>query len=338
MSYLAIPSYAVPAGVVVLLLAGFFLLLHHRRLKLRPPWASFFTPWQWEQFVVAIAKELHARQIPFQYDPEGIFSVKVDDTEMQMGLGNLAQICHQAGDRTLWTGIIKTHLDQILDAPNDHVEEMLRDFDNVKDQLFIRLMTLEGMPRQDLAVARNDIPGTIAYLAVDLPTTVRSITTGEVDGWDKTPGQLYEIGLNNVRTKSAIQEARIPVQEGIEFIGVTGDDFFVASHTLLLHEHPDWMGRYGSLVIIPTRQSFVVFPINDLLFTKAMQYLAMMATGLEQEGPGSITNNVFWYNDGSYVDIPYKIESKTVSVTPPADFVAMMNRIAEEQGAPAGEG
>ena len=335
MYYLTLPlGYVVPAGVFVVLLAGFFLLVHLKRVKLRPPWASFFTPLEWEKFLIAVARELTARRIPFKYE-DGMFLVQVGDNAVQVGLGNLAQICHQAG-RAQWAEIIKQHLGQLLDVPNDDGLE-LRDFEKVKDQLFIRLMSLD-VPRQDLAVARNDIPGTIAYLAIDLPTTVRSISTGDVEGWEKTPGQLYEIGLSNVRTKSTIQEARIPVEEGIEFIGVTGDDFFIASHTLLLHEHPDWLGKYGALVIIPTRQSFVVYPINDLMFTKAMQYLAMMATGLEKEGPGSITRQIYWYNDGCYVDIPYTFENRKVGVTPPADFVAMMNRIAEEQGATAGEG
>jgi len=336
MSYLSLPvGYVVPAGVFIVLLAGFFLFIHLKRLKMRPSWASFFTPGEWERFLVAVTRELTARQIPYQYE-DGAFLVEVGGNVVHVGLGNLAQICHQAG-RARWEEIIKLHLGQLADAPNEAgTEELLHDFEKVKDQLFIRLMSMD-VPRQDLEVARNDIPGTIAYLAIDLPTTVRSISTGDVDGWGKTPGQLYEIGLNNVRTKSVIQDARIPVEEGIEFIGVTGDDFFVASHTLLLHEHPDWLGTFGALVIIPTRQSFVVYPINDLHFTKAMQYLAVMATGLEKEGPGSITNQIYWYNDGCYVDIPYVIENKKVSVTPPADFVAMMNRIAEEQGAAAGE-
>lgn len=336
MYYLTLPlGYVAPAGVFILLLAGFYLLVHLKRVKMRPAWASFFTPVEWERFLIAVARELTARQIPYQYE-DSAFLVNIGDNAVQVGLGNLAQICHQAG-QARWAEIITLHIGQLMDAPNEAgTEELLHDFEKVKDQLFIRLMSLD-VPRQDLAVARNDIPGTIAYLAVDLPTTVRSVSTGDVEGWANTPGQLYEIGLKNVRSKSVIQETHIPIEEGVEFIGVTGDDFFVASHTLLLHEHPDWLGTYGALVIIPTRQSFVVYPINDLLFTKAMQYLAVMATGLEKEGPGSITHQIFWYNDGCYVDIPYTIENKKVSVTPPTDFVAMMNRIAEEQSAAGGE-
>ena len=327
----------VPIAVLLIMVAVQLVRRHIRQVKLRPAWASFFTPPEWERFLLAIAQELTGRRIPYQYHGDGFLAVKAGETEMQMGLGNLAQICHQAG-RDSWAEIIRTHLDQILNAPNDHADEMLHDFERVEDQLFIRLMALDGAPRQDLAVARNDIPGTIAYLAIDLPTTVRSISTGDVEGWQKTPGQLYEIGLENVRTKSAIQEQRLPVDEGIEFIGVMGEDFFAASHALLLHEHPEWLGKYGALVIIPTRHTIVVYPINDLQFTKAVQYLAVMAIAMEKEGPGSISNRIYWYNDGCYVDIPYTIDSKKVSVTPPADFVAMMNRIAEEQGAAAGDG
>lgn len=327
----------VPLAVLVVMVAVQLVRRHIRQVKLRPAWASFFSPLEWERFILAVERELTGRQLPCQYHEEGFFTVQVDETEMGMGLSNLAQICRQAG-RDQWAEIIRNHFEQILNVQNDHADDLLHDFERVKDQLFIRLMALDGAPRQNLAVARNDIPGTIAYLAIDLLNTVRSISTGDVENWQKTPGQLYDIGLQNVRTKSVVQEQRVSVDEGIEFIGVMGEDFFAASHALLLHEHPEWLGAYGALLIIPTRHTFVLYPINDLQFTKAMQYLAVMATGMEKEGPGSISNRIYWYSDGCYVDIPYTIENKKVTVTPPAEFVALMNRIAEQQGEMIGEG
>jgi hypothetical protein len=309
---------------------------HLRQLRLRPAWASFFAPAQWERFLMAVAHELSTRQLPFIYLGGTMQVTLANGQNAQLGLGNLAQICHQVQERE-WRELIAHHFNIVLDGMQDDAdaEALLTDFSKVQPQLFVRLISLESISRENLAVARNDIPGLISYLAVDLPSTVRSISAGEIEPWGKMPGELYEIALNNVRTKSVTQVERFTAETGIELITVSGEDFFVASHTLLLHEHPDWLGAYGSLLIIPTRHTFLVYPINDMLFTRAIQYLAMMATGMEQEGPGSITRKMYWYADGQYVEIPYTCVKTKVEVTPPPEFITLMNRIAEEQGVPA---
>jgi len=308
----------------------------HALMRLRPPWASFMTYTQWERFLIAVARNLHARQLPLQYQ-DGVFHVQLgEQQQVQIGLGNLAQVCHQAREAQ-WGAIIATHFDQMLqDVHDPGVEALLQDFDQVKDRLFVRLIAMDAaISLEHLAVARNDIPDVIAYLALDLPVSVRSIAANEIAPWRKTPGELYAIGLANVREKSQYEAQDVEAPE-CTLIGVTSDSLFTASHALLLHEHPEWIGKYGALLIIPTRHNLVIHPINDLSLLKALPCLCFMATEMEKEGPGSITNHVYWYDDGRYVEIPYSYVQKQLNLSPPDAFTALMSRIAEEEGAPAG--
>jgi hypothetical protein len=49
------------------------------------------------------------------------------------------------------------------------------------------------------------------------------------------------------------------------------------------------------------------------------------------EGPGSISDNIFWYKDGHYENLPYEIVDDKIQFYPPEGFVSMLNSLGLDQ-------
>jgi hypothetical protein len=57
--------------------------------------------------------------------------------------------------------------------------------------------------------------------------------------------------------------------------------------------------------------------------------LGVIAMGMEREGPGSISPRLYWYEAGRYIDLPFTFTNKAFQFSPPDEFVAMLNRLAD---------
>src|ERR1051325_8419407 len=61
-----------------------------------PAWAAYFKPVEWAEFISLIDQYLSRHPLPYRLDPdEGVIYITGGSTEgNQLGLGNLAQLCH----------------------------------------------------------------------------------------------------------------------------------------------------------------------------------------------------------------------------------------------------
>lgn len=48
---------------------------------------------------------------------------------------------------------------------------------------------------------------------------------------------------------------------------------------------------------------------------------------MNQEGPGSLSKNVFWYNENKLTNLPYELENGKLKFIPPNSFVEMLNSL-----------
>jgi hypothetical protein len=117
--------------------------------------------------------------------------------------------------------------------------------------------------------------------------------------------------------------------EGVTLTLFSDESFFVASHALLLEEHPECVGPFGALVGVPHRHVMLVFPIHDLRVLPAIHMMIPIIAGMERDGPGSISPLLYWYKDGDYTTLPYNIDKNTLNFTPPEDFLAVLNLLGE---------
>jgi hypothetical protein len=114
---------------------------------------------------------------------------------------------------------------------------------------------------------------------------------------------------------------------------MSGNSFFASTRVLMLEEFPECLGLYGSLVGIPHRHAAILYPIQNLDVITAVNVLIPLIKSLYNEGPGSISPNLYWYRQQKFINLPYRETRKALQFFPPAEFTDMLNRMtATESG------
>jgi len=165
-------------------------------------------------------------------------------------------------------------------------------------------------------------------LVFDLPTSIRNVMPSDVASWQRPVEELFRVALSNTLENNPpeLQAQALPDDLKVWVFG--GNNFYVASQALLLEHFPQCLGAHGALVGIPRRQTLICYPINSLEVLKALNYLPIIISAMEKEGPGSITPNVYWYTRGRFVNLPYELSETAYNLTPPEAFVEMLNSMA----------
>ncbi|WP_235439242.1 immunity 49 family protein [Streptomyces yangpuensis] len=172
--------------------------------------------------------------------------------------------------------------------------------------------------------------------AFDGPTSVRSLTDGDVE----------RVGIEELGQAAYANLMRVPVgYEEITLEGratlhsVFGDSHFVASKALYLGELARQvtgksLPSAGALVVVPTRHLLAFHPIADGSVVDALNDLAMYALGAYEDGPGSLSPRVYWWYRGGLTSLTVvDEETRTLSLKPPQELVALMKGLVRLDGA-----
>ena len=305
---------------------------------LPPAWANFLTPEQYGEFIQCVSAHFARQKRHFTLG-DGV--VYVEDAKPkgkhQLGLLNLAQMCAR-NDVKDWREIVTDHFRTLEKSYGEQkvLEDRIDDFARVAELLAVRLWPegyLAELDRKKI-LHRKELPGTISALVFDLPSSIRNVTPDEMQSWGKSETELFRIGLANVMENCIPDVSEQDLGNGITLTLFSDESFFVASHALLLEEHPDCLGPFGTLVGIPHRHVMLAFPIADLRVVQAIQMMIPIIAGMERDGPGSISPLLYWYKNGDYTNLPYRIDNNTLNFTPPEDFVEMLNLLSEPEDLP----
>jgi hypothetical protein len=297
--------------------------------KLPPAWADFFTGEEYEAFLQLIRDHFHTHEggVTIQ---DGLVTIHEDGR--QFGLLNLAQECHLS-DRENWKQIVETHFEGAQKAlvERQELDRKERDYAEIRDLLAVRLWPGDYLNSVDPAslIYRQDLEGTVSVLVFNLPSSIQSVTQQEASVWNRPVRDLFEMGLQNVRTGVVPNTEVGDSGENVQIQVLWGDSFYVATHVLLLKDHRQCVGTHGSLVAVPHRCMLLCYPIEDMNVLRAEDKLIRMADQMYQEGPGSISPYVYWYDGTRFTNLPYKKTGKELQIMPPERYVQLMNRLAE---------
>ncbi len=300
---------------------------------LPPAWANFFTPEQYQKFVERVAAHFKSQKREFTLG-DGVVYVedRVPGGKHQLGLLNLAQMCAR-NETEEWAEIVSDHFRTLEKSYSEQkvLEERIDDFGRVAELLAVRLWPEEYLAEleRNKILHRKELPGTISALVFDLPSSIRNVTPDECKSWGKSETELFRIGLANVMENCIPDVSEQDLGEGVTLTLFSDESFFVASHALLLDEHPACIGAFGTLVGVPHRHVMLAFPIEGLRVLQAIHMMIPIIAGMERDGPGSISPLLYWYKNGEYTNLPYRIEKNTLNFSPPEDFVEMLNLLTE---------
>lgn len=296
-----------------------------------PDWAPFFTREEYTAFVEAIRRYFEGKKMGYTLH-DGV--VKVDSDEFdsdRLGLGNVSQVCKQRSNPKHYLEIVTEHFESMIRAKlfNTEFDSIVTDYNKVKQYLGVRMYPMEYIQQIGMAfVMGKPFAGDIyAMLVFDLPHSVQNVQPEQAAKWGRSFEELFETGIENIKRSCPIAESRENFGEFHAWF-FSGEHFFVPNIALDLHNRPDLVGAYGALVGMPHRHAAIVYPINSLEVIKAINGMLPIVHGMNLEGPGSLSDNLFHYRNGEFEQLPYKIEDGKLKFFPTDNFVALLKSLA----------
>jgi len=298
-----------------------------------PEWADFFTPAEYENFLAQIDKYFKKEKISYVIN-DGMADASSDRFGgYQIGLLNLAQRCKQAAP-SAWNEIIHEQFVQMeeLAAFDKKFIEQSTDFSFAKEYIGVKLYHVDYYKEnmENVAIVRHLTEDIVAMLVFDLPHCIKNVARRDFDAWNKTEDEIFTLGLKNIEEK---YHPDIIMQKigDIQCWLADGEHFYAPNIVLDLANFSLVIGAYGTLVAVPNRHAAFLYPIEDLEVVTACNTLIPVIYNIHHEGPGSISNSLYWYRNGRFIKIPCEIDDETLRMVPPEEFVEMLNKLEEKK-------
>lgn len=276
--------------------------------------------------------EQHSSQYIIDFSKGAIFESS-NTNHMQYGLDTVAQMYHQASFEDK-KKVVPNHFNSLFKSikEEEKILKDINDFSKMKKFLAVRLYPTNYEPNTyEMLVYREDIEGIYTVLVLDLPSTSRNIRPEEVERWGINRNELFKIGLENVFSKSKVEIKELKLIDELYVGLLEGDSIYTTTSVMRIEKYPELIGKYGSLIIIPHRHAVVAYPIENKEVIKMTNHLPVLATNMFNEGPGSITPNLYWYHNDKFTKIDYQLDlqNKSLNLNPPEEFTDMLNSIFE---------
>jgi hypothetical protein len=285
------------------------------------------------RFERLIAADLVRRGISCRFDDGTVRTQATSDGEgwhsSGLGLANIGQVC-AASAESEWPAVIKSHFDSQERSHREMDELLGADYSAVKSRLRVRLWE-HGVISDSIKehTTQADLPGLDTALVMDLPSAVASINTTMVKRWGIPPEQLFARAIDNTYSEVKPDIQRMSLPNAGKLLVAQANSYYTSSLILAIDRFPDLIGPHGSLISVPVRHLFLSYPIHSADVLTAMKSMILVTHGLFRDGPGSVSNRVYWYNAGRWREIPVATENDRMSVIPPPDFVEMVREFPD---------
>ncbi len=285
-------------------------------------WSLLFSPSQYEDFLGLVRAYFEKRGEQITIDDGAILRIVGNPEKPNMGLYNLAQLCHQA-EYELWPAILEEHFENLskTEAVLADLKAHKSDFSYAASHLTLRLYPQEGFATPETKVFSTNLEGTVLVLMFDFPSSVHSVAKNDAAVWGKTDEELLAIGMSNVRKNHSPKITSQMVRKKIPVV-LFGEYFYAATYALCLDEYPQCLGKYGALVGIPHRSALIVYPVNDASVLDVVHELIGLIGYMYKEGPGSISSLLYWYYQGRYYAFHSSDAGKKLHISPPQEFLS----------------
>lgn len=294
-----------------------------------PEWASFFDNKEYSAFINELDNYFKSLNIGYELS-DGQVEVETNEFGFNvLGLINVAQVCKQE-EKKYYKEIITEHFSAMIRANkfDKEFEKIADDFEKVKQYIGVRIYDNEYVAHigKENTIGKDFAGDIYSMIVFDFPDRVSNIKPDQTKAWNKTTDELFEIGTSNIK-------AKYPLTITKESFGafsiwfVQGEHFFTPNIVFDIENRKELIGSKGSLVGLPHRHSAIIYPIENLEVVKAINGLISTIYGMNQEGPGSLSNNLFWYKDKAFTQLPYKIEEEKLQFFPPDNFAEVLNEL-----------
>ena len=299
-----------------------------------PKWANFFTPEEYSIFDKAVKKFLVKESIKY-VQSEGVLHVRdfgERKKKVQLGLLNIAQTC-KSNEPEDYEQLIENHFSIMFRnfQQEELFEEESKDFSKIEDLLGIRIHDKNYVDQfPGLSILDQVSEDLFAMLVYDLPDSVINVRPEDAKHWDISKEELMLLARKNSRHKYPAEVHKETGAGGVEFYYISANHFFSANIMLDLEIRPDLMGSKGALVGVPHRHAVLIYPIENMEVVKAINIFIPAIIGMHHEGPGSLSDKLYWFYDGKLDEIPFELKGQSLEIRPKEEFQTILALMADE--------
>ena len=286
-----------------------------------PGWADFMDAGEYAEFRRLTDQWLRDHRPGFREIEGGRVRVSLaDGGEADLGLINLAQMCHMSG-RDTWQELIAEHFGRSLWSPFPGLD---LSFEQARSMIKVRLHP-DCAPFAEMGLSRRIAPGVLALLVLDDLQAIRALVPEELERWNRPADELWDLGLANVRAQEKPHFAP-PEPDALGMISSTG--FFAATWAMMLEELLDPVPAHGALVVLPHRHALLFQPLVDFGAIESVPHLLTVAEEGYRDGPASISPYLYWWRPGSLTLLPARFRKGKVMFAPPDEFLDVLCALA----------
>ncbi|MFI5754845.1 hypothetical protein [Streptomyces sp. NPDC051569] len=259
-----------------------------------------------------------------------------DSADRQFGLANLAAVCHNDHrGPVVWGELARQHAGMVLramDAPS--ALETLPP-DQIRAQLYPRVISGDGLDPGAFGYARSVAPGLYEVLALDLPESVMMLTDEALEPLGRLQ-ELRDRALRNLRELPVEKREAVKDSDGMRFEVLLGDSFYTASRVLALDSVVRQVtGQHitgdGALVAMPFRHQLAFHVIRDTTMIPSLSAMASFAASGYEDTPGAISPYVYWWRGGTLTQLSDEDEDgEGLRIVIGDDFQDLLERLVEK--------
>jgi len=295
-----------------------------------PDWALFFSATEYNAFVSELENYFKGLNVAVELSDGVVIADEKAFGFEKLGLTNVAQVCKQEKIAD-YKEIIAAHFDAMIRAQQFEVtfNAIADNFEEVRKYIGVRLYdnAYVDMLGKELTLGKDFAGEIYAMIVFDFPDSIVNIQPTQIKAWAKTVEELFQIGVEN--TKNAYPLTISSVDFGaFNCWFVQGEHFFTPNVVFELENRKELLGSKGALIGIPHRHAALIYSIETIEVIAAINALIPTIYGMNEEGPGSLSNQLFWYKDGVFTELPYSLQEGEMKFTPPANFVELLNELA----------
>jgi hypothetical protein len=176
----------------------------------------------------------------------------------------------------------------------------------------------------------NAVRGGLAGSAVKPRPRGELLTAGDTVPWGVGHDAVFEAARENVRGVGRLDVERFAV-DGTDLIALFGPTRYAATHVLWLDDYlagiDGWSETNGALVVVPHRHLLAVHPIESAAVVPAAGTLLHFAAQQFETCPGPISDQLYWWQDGSLCRLPSDSVGETLHLFPTERFAALLDRL-----------
>jgi len=291
-----------------------------------PEWASILGQKEYGKFISAVNEYFKNQGKPYNINiADG--AVILTENNRQFGLSNLAQLCTRIKPEE-YPHLIKYHFG-LMEEHNTFRETLLFEgFESISQYLALRLHDKEYTDIKEDTIRRHFAGEVYAVLVYDFPNVIENIPQNHTEKWNKSEDELFAIAAQNVRKNYELPIKEIKLDKA-EFFAVETEHFFAPNILFEIEHHEALLGKSGAIIGIPTRSLAMICPINDLSIVNALNIFFANISTLYDNGPGSLTREIYWYHNGQYEALNYTV-GESIGFKPSEAFLEVLNGLEEK--------